>query len=309
MKKVFIFVALLLTSISVSAQEVAPVKTFWDDPLNDPMMPLYAVSMMVFVMLILVLTVALYMVRIINLMAAQAGKERATKEGKVYVPSPSLWSKITQKLNASVPVAQEKDIDMGHDFDGIRELDNHLPPWWTWLFIGTIGWALVYFFVFHISSSLPLSIEEYDTEIAVARQQADKLKASQPAAVIDENTLEYKADAEILERGKTVFSSTCVACHRADGGGNTIGPNLTDEFWIHGGSIKNIFLTIKNGKVEKGMPEWGKVMSAQDVRNVAFYIMSLQGSNPVNAKAPQGEKYVPEKSTAQSDSTATRASL
>lgn len=289
------------------AQRSEPVqKTFWNDPINDPMMPLYLVTTLVFVVMILVLVVVLYMLHIINMMTSQVEMAQALKEGKVYVPKPSLWHKIVQKLNASVPVAQENDIDMGHNFDGIRELDNHLPPWWKWLFVGTIGWGFIYLILFHVSSSMPLSIEEYDTEITVAKQQADKLKASQPAAAIDESTLAYKADPEILKKGKAVFLNTCVACHRADGGGNTIGPNLTDEFWIHGGGIKNIFSTIKNGKVEKGMPEWGKSMSTRDVRDVAFYVMSLQGSNPANAKAPQGDKYVPEKIAA-ADSLASKA--
>jgi cytochrome c oxidase cbb3-type subunit 3 len=305
MKTLFTIMAILLTHVIASAQESTQTKTFGD----DPMMPLYALSVLVVVVAILVLIVALYTIRIVNMMAAQAEKVTAIKDDIAHEAAPSLWYRITQKLNASVPVAKEKDIDTGHEFDGIRELDNHLPPWWKWLFIGTVVWALVYFFVFHISSSLPLSIEEYDTEVAMARQHADELKASQPASVIDENTLVYKADDEILAKGKNVFSSTCVACHRADGGGNTIGPNLTDEFWIHGGGIKNIFLTIKNGKVDKGMPEWGKAMSVEDVRNVAFYVMSLQGSNPANGKAPQGEKVMPEKVAAPVDSTVTRAAL
>jgi cytochrome c oxidase cbb3-type subunit 3 len=114
----------------------------------------------------------------------------------------------------------------------------------------------------------------------------------------------YSADAAILEKGKVVFNNNCVACHRADGGGNTIGPNLTDEYWIHGGGIKNVFSTIKNGKVDKGMPEWGKAMSAQDVRDVAFFVMSLKGTNPANGKAPQGELYKPDENVkVMSDST------
>ncbi|HTJ51455.1 MAG TPA: cbb3-type cytochrome c oxidase N-terminal domain-containing protein, partial [Cyclobacteriaceae bacterium] len=294
MKKIFISLASILLSVGVFAQDVAPAKKFWDDPINDPMAPLYAVSTVVFIVLVLVIAVAIYMLRIINLFTHQVEKERASKEGKVYMPRPSLWSKMIQSLNASVPVAHEQDIDLGHNFDGIRELDNHLPPWWKYLFYATIAWGVVYLVIYHVSYSMPLSIEEYSNEITLAKEQSDKLKASQPAAVIDENKLVYSADAAILEKGKTVFNNNCVACHRADGGGNTIGPNLTDEYWIHGGGIKNVFSTIKNGKVDKGMPEWGKAMSAQDVRDVAFFVMSLKGTNPANGKAPQGELYKPD---------------
>jgi cytochrome c oxidase cbb3-type subunit 3 len=109
---------------------------------------------------------------------------------------------------------------------------------------------------------------------------------------IDENTLTYSPDEVILTNGKKVFTANnCGSCHRNDGGGNAIGPNLTDAYWIHGGSIRNIFVTINKGVVEKGMPAWGKAMSPSDVRNVAFYIMSLQGTNPPNPKAPQGELF------------------
>jgi len=308
MKKIYISLAGFLLTTAAWAQESTAAKTFWDDPINDPMMPVYAVSTLVFIVLLLVVFVALYMVRIVNILIVESEKEKAAKEGRVYIPRPSLWNSISQKLNASVPVSQEQDIDMGHSFDGIRELDNHLPPWWKWLFYGTIGWSAVYLVVYHLSASLPLSTEEYNTEIAIAQQQAEKRKASQPALVIDESALEYTADAEIIAKGKSVFvGNNCGACHRADGGGNTIGPNLTDEYWIHGGGIKNVFTTIKNGAVEKGMPAWGKSMSSQDVRDVAFYVMSLQGTKPANGKSPQGEQYIPEQKVAPIDSVKTKA--
>ncbi|HEY9009370.1 MAG TPA: cbb3-type cytochrome c oxidase N-terminal domain-containing protein [Ohtaekwangia sp.] len=310
MKKVYMSLAAFLMASAAIAQESSVTKTFWDDPINDPMMPVYAVSAMVFIVLVLVLAVALYMVRIVNILIEQSEKDKAAQEGRVYVPRPSFWGRLSQKLNDSVPVSQEEDIDLGHNFDGIRELDNHLPPWWKWLFYGTIGWGAVYLVVYHISASFPLSIGEYDREIALAHEQAEKRKASQPAVVIDENALKYTADAAIIAKGKSVFvGNNCGTCHRADGGGNTIGPNLTDEFWIHGGGIKNVFSTIKNGAVEKGMPAWGKSMSSEDVRNVAFYVMSLQGRKPANGKAPQGDKYIPEKEAVAVDSVKTQASL
>lgn len=132
-----------------------------------------------------------------------------------------------------------------------------------------------------------------------------------PQEAIDENSLTYSPDADILGKGKVVFNNmNCGSCHRADGGGNAIGPNLTDEFWIHGGGITQVFQTIKNGAVEKGMPAWGKSLSPQDVRNVTFYVMSLQGTNPANPKAPQGDKYTaPVAAPNASDSTTVQAAL
>jgi cytochrome c oxidase cbb3-type subunit 3 len=310
MKKLVLLISGLLVAISSFAQEPAPMqKSFMDDPLNHPMLPYYLAFVLLFVSIVLVSSVGIYVFRIVSILREQVEKEKAQKLGVAYVPAPGWWERFTQRMNASVPVEQEKNIELDHSYDGIKELDNHLPPWWKWLFYGTIGWAVVYVIVFHFSASLPLSEEEYQIEIAQAEEQARKLKAEQPQATIDESNLQYTADAAILEKGKTVFANNpCGSCHRNDGGGNTIGPNLTDEYWIHGGDAKNIFNTIKNGAVDKGMPAWGKAMSAQDLRDVTFYIMSLQGTKPVDAKAPQGE-LVKQTTPVKTDSTKTQASL
>lgn len=296
--------AFLTAAAPAMAQDGTAPKSFMDDPINHPMAPLYLVTALLFVTLILVITVAVYMLRILNAFVEQAEKERAKKLGIAYVPSVSWWTKFWDDLNASVPVAKEQDIDLGHEYDGIRELDNHLPPWWKGILYGSMIWAVIYLIVYHFLGSLPLSGAEYENELAVAAEQVRAYRATQPVAVIDENALAYSADAAILSNGQKVFiGNNCQQCHRQDGGGNAIGPNLTDTSWIHGGSIKNIFQTIKNGVVEKGMPAWGKVMSPTDVRDVAFYVMSLQGTNPKDAKAPQGTVYTPEAVTTPVDST------
>lgn len=300
----------LVLAVPALAQETSQTqKSLMTDPSNHPMFIFYVVSALIVMAAILVAVVGIYAIRILNLLTEQAKRQQAEKLGVAYVPSLSWWQRFSQKMNASVPVAQEKDIELDHSYDGIKELDNHLPPWWKWLFYGTIGWAVVYIVVFHFSNSLPLSLEEYQHEIAAAEEQSRKLKAAQPEASIDENSLQYTADAAIIEKGKAVFANNpCGSCHRNDGGGNTIGPNLTDEYWIHGGDVKNIFNTIKNGAVDKGMPAWGKAMSPQDVRDVTFYIISLQGTHPPDAKAPQGEIFK-QTTSVPSDSTRTQASL
>ena len=311
MKRSVVLIGGLLFAVSSFAQETAPVeKAFMRDPFNHPMIPYYIAFALMFVLIVLVTVVGIYVLRIVNILKEQTEKEKTQSLDIAYTPRPGWWDRFTQRMNASVPVEQEKDIELDHSFDGIKELDNHLPPWWKWLFYGTIGWAAIYFFVFHFSKSLPLSQEEYHNEIAMAEEQAKQRKAGQPEAEgIDENNLTFLNDAAIIEKGKKVFTQNpCGSCHRNDGGGNTIGPNLTDEFWIHGGDTKSIFNTIKNGAVDKGMPAWGKAMSPQDLRDVTFFIMSLQGSNPPNAKAPQGELF--KKATmAKPDSTKTQASL
>lgn len=295
-KTAFLFLVLMFQAVAGWAQsaEAPATKTFMDDPFNHPLMPLYAVTVLVFVTIVLVMIVAFYMLRILSSLVQQVERERMEKLGQVYVPKPTWWDSFWQQINALAPLSQEKDLDLGHDYDGIRELDNHLPPWWKYLFYATIVWGFFYLIAYHVTDNLPLSIAEYQAEVNSAAEQARIYRASQPAATVDASTLVYTADEATLTKGKLVFTSNnCASCHRADGGGNAIGPNLTDTYWLHGGDIKNIFTTIKNGVVEKGMPAWGKVMSETDVRDVAFYIMSLQGSNPANPKAPQGDLYKP----------------
>lgn len=268
--------------------------SFSDDPFNSPMLPLVIITALIFIAVILVAVVGVYLVKILNILASQAEKEKAERLGIIITHKASWWSKFIDSMNAAVPVAQEKAIVLDHNYDGIKELDNHLPPWWSWLFIGTVIWSAVYLFVYHVSGSMPLQMQEYQTELVDAEQQAIRLRASQPQAVIDENALVYAPDEAIIIKGKAVFqSSNCASCHRNDGGGNAIGPNLTDKYWIHGGDVKSVFALIKNGAVEKGMPAWGKVMSPKDVYDVAFYVMSLQGTNPPDAKAPQGVIFEP----------------
>jgi len=296
----------LLCGNTVFAQE-ASAPSFASDPFNHPMAPLYFISALIFLTIVLVLVVALYMIRIINLLTEQAEKERASNLGVAYVPRASWWSRFNKTMNAAVPVEQEQTIELDHSYDGIKELDNHLPPWWKWLFIATVVWSGVYIFVYHFSDSLPLQAEEYQAELAQAEEQASQAAAATPESVIDEKALVYSPEPEILANGGKVFTINCVACHKADGGGNAIGPNLTDAYWLHGGELKDVFATIKNGVVEKGMPAWGKAMSVKDVRDVTFYIMSLQGTNPPGAKEPQGEPYKP--APVEADTIKTRASL
>lgn len=312
MKRILIAVLLSFSAFAVFAQDAdIPAKTFWDDPVNDPMTPLYLVMAVIVVVAVLTTVTGIYMLTIINLLTERLRRERAEKLGIAYVPPVSWWSRFSRQMNDSVPLEQESTIELDHSYDGIKELDNHLPPWWKWLFYFTIAWSVVYLVVYHVSGSYPLMIQEYDNDMAAAEEQIRKLKASKPQEVIDESTLTYSADPAMITKGKEVFNTmNCGSCHRADGGGNAIGPNLADEYWIHGGDIKQVFATIKDGAVDKGMPAWGKSLSPQDVRNVTYFVMSLQGTNPANAKGPQGEKFImPTPAPAAPDSTATQASL
>lgn len=200
----------------------------------------------------------------------------------VAAPRISWW----ERINRLKPLAQEYDLDLGHDYDGIRELDNRLPPWWLYGFYGTILFAGIYLWRYHVVHSAPLSGEEYN----IAMQQAEVQKAAylkKAANNIDENTVKLLTDPSDLAAGKAVFESTCFACHGKSGEGG-VGPNLTDEYWLHGGSINEVFKTIKYGWPEKGMKSWKDDYSPSQIAEIASYVKSLGGTHPANPKPPQG---------------------
>ncbi len=279
------------------AQETVEVtKSFWDNPMSDPLMPFYILLGFIFLVVLLVIIVAAYMIGILNMFVQQAAAEKAARQGIPYVPPLSWWTRLDRKfLTGAVPIEKEETIVLEHNYDGIRELDNHLPPWWKWLFYASIIWGVAYLIVYHVTDSLPLQTDEYQNEVAAAEVQIARFKASQPAEEeIDLSTLVYTEDAGILAAGKKIFDGQCASCHVADGGG-MIGPNLVDEYWLHGGSIQNIYNIIEVGVPEKGMISWKGILNPEQMKAAAFYIMSLQGTTPANPKAPQGEKYVPVK--------------
>jgi cytochrome c oxidase cbb3-type subunit 3 len=303
MKRFLIF-SLLLFPLATLAQAPAPAASIWD----DPMILFYVVVGFMFVVALLVLVVALYLLQVVSILAEKAEKERAEKLGITFKPEPSLLNKLWDKLNDFVPVEKEAEIVLDHNYDGIKELDNHLPPWWRWLFYVTMIFAVVYLLVFHVFNTLPLSVGEYENEVAYANAELLRLKAANPGPVIDEATVEATDDVKMLADGKATFLNTCSTCHRRDGGGD-IGPNLTDQYWKHGGSIKNLFKVVKDGVPGTNMVAWGGVMSPEAMRNVTSYVLTLQGSNPVNPKKPEGDLYKPESKPVKADTTKTQATL
>lgn len=307
MKYFFIIPLMLLGSITrLFAQSVAEASTsIWD----DPMFTFYVVVGFIFMLAILVLLVAVYMLRVLNYMNQQAAQERAERLGIPYVPEPTFWEKLWQQSNDFVPVEKEASITLDHNYDGIKELDNHLPPWWTGLFLGTIAFAIVYLLFYHVFNTLPSQQAEYDTEVAIAQEQLKKLQAANPVAAIDETNVETTTDALALAEGKQIFLNTCASCHRKDGGGD-IGPNLTDDYWKHGGTVKDIFKTVRHGVQGTNMIAWEGVISPEKMKNVSSYVLTLRGTNPANPKKPEGDLVKPEtKPEVKADTVKTQASL
>jgi len=197
---------------------------------------------------------------------------------------PGIWNKILGLR----PLSEEKDILLEHEFDGISELDNPTPAWFMWLFYATIVIAAGYMLTYHVFKWSPLQDEEYAIEMKEA-EDAKKEYLSKAANLIDENTVTESNDAGIISAGQALYNTNCIACH-GDKGQGIVGPNLTDEYWLHGGKINDIFKTIKYGIPEKGMISWEKVLSPKQISDVANYLHSIKGSNPANPKAPQGDK-------------------
>ena len=226
-----------------------------------------------------------------------AAIQNAAAESNQEVPElastkqPWTWNWLKDKLTDAVPVTKEADIDLGHDYDGIRELDNNLPPWWKYGFYFTIAWSVVYLLVFHVFSDWS-SADQYDEEMAQAEAEVQEyLKTA--ASSIDETNVVLLTDAAGLENGKNIYEANCAACHGMMGEGG-IGPNFADNYWIHGGAIEDVFSTIKYGVPAKGMIAWQDQLRPEQMQEVASYLMSLTGTNPPNQKEPQGDLYEPE---------------
>lgn len=227
-------------------------------------------------------------------------KLRDAEEQEGYMSESADVKILGIKLTDNVAIENEQDIMMDHDYDGIRELDNNLPPWWVYGFYITIFFAFVYVIHFHIATIPGLDklvllgpvekgtqAQQYNMEMKEANEQKAAFMAKMANAV-DETSVELVTDEARLAKGKDIYKANCVACHGANGEGG-VGPNFADEYWLHGGGIKNVFKTIKYGVPAKGMISWEAQLSPSQIQEVASYLLSFKGTNPANGKEPQGE--------------------
>lgn len=185
-------------------------------------------------------------------------------------------------------MAKPKDELTDHSYDGIKEYDNPMPMWWKWLFVITIIWGLGYFYYYHISDLGDSQAEEYAEEFA-------KIESFQQNQSLDMESFVVLTDAESLQKGEELFIKHCASCHGGTGGtgpgAGGIGPNLADDYWIHGGSMDDIVEVIMNGVPEKGMISWKNILRPNEVVQVSSYIHSIRGTTPAGAIPPQGDIY------------------
>ena len=220
-------------------------------------------------------------------------------EGGTYVEKPIIavkageegigfWRRFWNRINDSVPVTREAEVATNHEYDGIRELDNRLPPWWLYGFYFTIAFAAVYLFRFYFMD-MPRQDDEFQAEMLQAREEVQAYLASLDN-LIDENSVTLATETADLNAGKAIFEQNCAVCHANDGGGG-VGPNLTDKYWLHGGDMPAIFSTIKYGVPSKGMISWETQLSPKKMQQVASYIYMMEGQTPAKPKEQQGELF------------------
>lgn len=204
----------------------------------------------------------------------------------------SWWKKIYNKLTGNKPIEAEGEIILDHNYDGIKELDNSLPPWWVYAFYISIVFAVVYLVRYEILDA-PNQIAEYETELADAKAAIEAYKQT-AKDLVDFDTVEVLTEASDLSAGKAIFDINCVACHMIDGGGG-IGPNLTDNNWILGGGIKNLFKTVSiGGRDGKGMIAWKQILKPVEIAQVTSYVLTFQGTTPANPKVAEGDIWIDE---------------
>lgn len=230
---------------------------------------------------LILLGVLFYMRRMFKEFLSMVRTEKAPIE-----EAPAAIKKINQVLTDAVPIEEEHTILMQHEYDGIRELDNNLPPWWVWGFYATIIFSVVYLFNYHVLGTADLQTEEYNKEMAQAKKDVDAYLAKM-AMNVDETNATLLTEAKDLSAGKALFETNCVTCHNPKGEGN-IGPNLTDNFWIYGPDVKDLFKTIKLG-TPNGMPEHASKMNPIQLQQVSSFVLSLPFSK--GPKGPEGKEY------------------
>ncbi|WP_432670113.1 cbb3-type cytochrome c oxidase N-terminal domain-containing protein [Flavobacterium sp. SM2513] len=231
-------------------------------------------------------------------------KQKLASEENLSVSESTWYKNMMQKLTRTRPMAMEGELLLDHDYDGIKELDNDLPPWWKYLFIISVIWGVAYFIHYEMLGGDDQEME-LKKEIAEAQIALEEYKKTAPD-VMDADKVTLLTEAGDLSKGKAIYQTNCAACHKIDGGGQ-IGPNLTDEHWVLGGGIKNVFHTIsEGGRDGKGMVAWKSILKPTEIQQVASYVLSLQGTNPADAKAAEGDVWNEEAATEASPEVATK---
>jgi len=272
---------------------------FFIDSGNEPAFLKYPIIMLflalVFLIIIAIEAIVSALENVMYQSLDEAAKER-------YIAAKNRPLKFTwlnnayKKLVGTKPMEKEQELILDHNYDGIKELDNDLPPWWLYGFYASIIFGAIYLVKYHVFDG-DTQYDELESEYAQAKIELEEYKKT-AKDLVDFNTVTFLSDAADLAKGKAIYEENCVACHKSDGGGG-IGPNLTDNHWILGGGIKNIFKTINDGGRDgKGMVAWSKNgLKPSEIAQVASYVLTLQDITPAEPKEAEGDVWVDENAT------------
>ncbi|RWX01404.1 cbb3-type cytochrome c oxidase N-terminal domain-containing protein [Flavobacterium cerinum] len=252
--------------------------------------PMVSVFLLLFIFIqIAIELVVLAIDRVTYSLLTEEQKEKLAEADALDFRDSKWYKKFKEFFIKDKPIEEEGTILLSHDYDGIKELDNVLPPWWTKLFYACIIFAIVYMAKYHIFD-YDDQTKEFEKEMADAKIAVEEYKKT-AKDLIDANSVTQLTEPADLAAGKKIFEMNCAACHRQDAGG-AIGPNLTDDQWILGGGIKNVFHTItEGGRDGKGMVAWKGTLKPSEIQLVASYILSLKGTNPKDPKPSEGEVW------------------
>ncbi|RVU02844.1 c-type cytochrome [Mucilaginibacter limnophilus] len=290
---------LRLTFLSLFLLSTAPVMADEGSLMSGETQDYIAYGAIILMLLLFVVTmlVLLRTFKVLSrLLIGKEAPEIAVDVQHATVPVAKPKNTVINKLLSLKPLSEEKDLIIEHDYDGIQELDNPTPAWFMVLFYATIVFAVGYLMVYHALGIGQLQDQEYVTEMKIAEKEKEAFLAKS-ADRVDENTVKLSTDPGVIGAGQEIFVKNCSPCH-GDKGQGVVGPNLTDDYWLHGGKINEVFKTIKYGIQAKGMPNWDKQLSPKQIADVASYIESIHGTNPPGAKQPEGEKMNDEKTAA-----------
>lgn len=255
--------------------------------MNNPMILLFLGLVLLLILAIEAIVVALENVMFQSLDEEAKAKYLASKDSTSKIKA---WiNKTYTKMLGSKPIEKEGEIILDHEYDGIRELDNDLPPWWRYGFYASIVFAFAYLLRYHVFNG-DNQYDELETTLEIAKAELEEYKKN-AKDLVDFDSVTVLTDPADLANGKAIYEANCVACHMPDGGGG-IGPNLTDEYWILGGGIKNIFHTVsEGGRSGKGMIAWKQMLKPIEMAQVSSYILTFQGTTPEKPKEPEGDLW------------------
>jgi len=285
-------VLMLASAIPAMAQVVVETEatkgSFAENNQTEIIITLFAATMVIMIFVVVYLSTLLVSMT----KSVLTEKQQDALADVEFIPFAKIasWTVISKTLTNAVPIEQEDTIELDHDYDGIKELDNHLPPWWTAMFYASIVFAVVYVYYYHFTDTDRSQLAEYEQDMTIAQEKKD-IYLTKMANLVNESNVTALADGMSLSNGKNIYIQYCAACHGQAGEGG-VGPNFADDYWIHGGGIKNVFKTVKYGVPEKGMIAWQDQMSPKDMQDVSSYILTMKGTNPPNAKEPQGDIWV-----------------